>query len=179
MKQVVKAYAEALFQLGMELEQLDTFYRDAKTIRTSLDASMDRFFKCHRIDLKDKKEVLRKAFDTHVHSYLLNFMYVLLDYKRFEMMDEILKAFNTLANQHYKIKEGIVYSAFALDEDQIKEIEEALALKYHHKVELENVVDKKLISGIKVELDHVVYDASMRKSIDNLKVKLLNERWVK
>ena len=61
------------------------------------------------------------------------------------------------------------------DELPIAELEKALSTKLQDKVELENRIDGNLIKGIKVVIDDVVMDDSMRYKIDALKETLLKD----
>jgi F-type H+-transporting ATPase subunit delta len=106
--------------------------------------------------------------------YFANFMKVLIDRHVIAHFADIIRGFDTLANEARGIKEGIVYSASPLDSHEISAIEAALSKRLACQVSLENRVDVGLIGGIKVAVDGKVFDDSLENKIEALRRKLLN-----
>lgn len=170
-------YAQGLFYLALEKAKIDSWQKQMRLVKKVFknDISFRSFFMNYQISKEAKKEVLNKAFKDNIDRDVLNFLCLLVDKHRLKEIMMIAKNFNTLCNEEKGVKEGIVYSTYALEDSRIMELEKALSIKLQEKVELENRIDGNLIKGIKVVIDDVVMDDSMRYKIDALKETLLKD----
>lgn len=173
MNQLAERYGTALFELAMENNKIDEWQKQGKLIQSSLTEEMDKFFNSYQISNEEKKNVLLKAFSTHLDSTMLDFLCLLIDTHRFMGVSLILSSFNTMCNEAKKIKEGLVYSARPLTLEQVHQIEEAMENRIHSKCELTNRIDERLISGFRVVIDNEVVDSSMKNRIASMKSELI------
>lgn len=173
MDQLAERYGTALFELAMEENQVNEWQKQAKVIQVVLTDDMNKFFVAEQITKDEKKKVLIDAFKDTISPRMLDFICLLIDHHRFTHIHAILTGFNTLCNQSKNVKEGIVYSARPLTENQIHEIEEAMSKKISFNCELINRIDPRLLSGFKVCIDNEVVDTSMKNKIVNMKRELL------
>jgi F-type H+-transporting ATPase subunit delta len=97
----------------------------------------------------------------------------LIDKRRINQFSEIAKEFHALCNQNKGVKEGVVYSTRLLDSDEIKRIEESVSQKMNLNVELTNKLDPQLLSGVRVIVNDVVMDGSLKNKIESLRHVLL------
>ena len=104
----------------------------------------------------------------------MHFIFLIIDKKRINYLDKICVEFNSECNEYRNIFEGTIYSVERLNEKQIKEIEESIALKLNKKVELSNVLDSSLIGGIKIVVNDTVFDNSIVNRLQSLKQELIN-----
>ena len=84
--------------------------------------------------------------------------------------DEFIKN----CNESLNVKDGIVYSVNPLDQNQMLKIENAISVKLNCKVELVNVIDEKLIGGVKVQVEDKIFDGSIKNRLENLKNTLIS-----
>lgn len=170
-------YAQGLFDLALERQKLTVWQKQMRLVKKvfRMDENFKSFFMNNQISKADKKDVLRQAFGASIDKEVLNFLCLLVDKHRLKEIMMIVKNFNTLCNEAKGIKEGIVYSAYELSEDDIQQLEKAVSAKLQDQVELENQIDKNLISGLKVVIDDMVMDDSMRYKINALKETLLKD----
>ena len=68
---------------------------------------------------------------------------------------------------------GVVYSVYTIPMDLLHELEIVFSEKYGTEVKLENVLDSSLIEGIRVEIDNLVIDDSIKAKLFSLKEQLL------
>ena len=64
---------------------------------------------------------------------------------------------------------------FALSDEQVKAIEEAISQKENKTITLRTVEDKTLIGGVKVQIENRVYDGSLKNKVSKLKTELLRK----
>ncbi|MCI5774688.1 MAG: ATP synthase F1 subunit delta [Erysipelotrichaceae bacterium] len=170
-------YAQGLFDLALERQKISIWQQQMRLVRQvfTKDETLKNFFMNYQISKDEKKAVISKAFAQKVDKEVINFLCLLIDKHRFKAVVEIAKNFNTLCNEHDGIKEGIIYAPYELDDEQISLIEQTISKKVGAKVALEGQVNKTLIKGIKVVVDDMIFDDSMRYKIETLKETLLKD----
>lgn len=178
MESAHKSYAIALFDLALETNKVEVYQEEVKAISNILKENKEFFdlLTNQFVSKEDKKNMLHNVFFSKIENMILNFLKLLIDKSRFNLSIDIFKEFNSLANDHRNIKEGILYSAISLDDARVKAIEEKVAKKIGKNVELSLVVDASLIGGIKVVIDDLIIDNSIKNRIESLSSDLKTER---
>ena len=100
---------------------------------------------------------------------LTNFFQLLIDKKRLELISEITESFQGLLDQESGITRGVVKSAHDLSLAQREELEEKFSKKLNKKVILTYMEDKKVLAGVRVELDAYTFDDTVETHIKNIK----------
>lgn len=168
---VQQSYAEALFMLAQQENQIEGFKVELKEIQTILhDVALKEVLN-HPNVLKDEKKALLKKLVSG-HRLILNFMMVLVDKNRTHLMDEIISDYNELANQALGIVGGIVNSAAVLTDQQKKEVEKMLEEKLNQRVSLTYVVDASLLAGLRIEISGRVFDNTALGKLERIKEKV-------
>lgn len=167
-------YAESLFDLAKEEKAIDTYQKDMLKIQEVFeDESFVKFFSHVAVLDEVKIDVLKKSFEGQVSLYVYNFLLLLIKRRRIRYIQGICQQFQSLCNDYFGIKEGKLYSAYELDDSQVKKVEHAIGKNEGKKVKLRVVIDERLIGGIKVEVDNHVYDDSLSYKLESLKQELL------
>jgi len=175
MSKVADRYAEALYEVAKKENKLLEYVKQAKLVLNSYDVSWKAFFNAAKVTKTEKKEVLTKGYEKSVDRYFLNFMYILVDKKRINLIEEIMQKFIGECNEELNIKLAYVYSPRKILDQQTELIKKGLEEKYKSQIEIIERIDETLISGIKVVVDNQVIDSSMKARINNLKIDLLKE----
>ena len=97
-----------------------------------------------------------------------NFVRVLAENGRLEVLAEIRAQFEALKNEREGTVEAEVQSAFELDANQLAELVSLLEKKTGRKVKAKVSVDKELIGGVKVVIGDKVIDGSARAQLGAL-----------
>ena len=170
-------YAESLFELAKEERAIEAYSQDMQKVQEvfSTDSSFVQFFSHVAIEDDIKINLLDKSFNGQISTYVLNFLKLLVSKRRMRYILDICKHFQSLCNDYFGIKVGKVYSAYTLDEKEIKKIENAIGLKENKKVQLTLIIDESLIGGIKVEIDNHVYDDILSHKLESLRNELLRK----
>lgn len=167
-------YAESLFDLAKEEKAIETYQKDMLKIQEVFeDESFVKFFSHVAMLDEVKIDVLKKSFEGQVSTYVFNFLLLLIKKRRIKYIQGICQQFQSLCNDYFGIKVGKIYSAYELSDEQVKKIEKAIGINEGKKVKLRVVIDKRLIGGIKVEVDNHVYDDSLSYKLESLKQELL------
>jgi F-type H+-transporting ATPase subunit delta len=101
-----------------------------------------------------------------------NFLRVLTENKRLELLPEIRAQFEALKNEREGVVEAEVHSAFELTEAQIADLVQRLEKRTGRKVRTQVYLDQALIGGVKVVLGDKVIDASVRAQLGALETAL-------
>jgi ATP synthase, F1 delta subunit len=176
MNSVSTKYAEALFDIAKEEDRIDVWQKQIKDVSDCFSEypELKRIFSHVKIEESEKKQLVKELF-SQVDKTVLNFLQLLADKNRLSNIMEITTEFNHLCNLHNNIEEGIVYSAYPLQETEMKEITQAISKKLGKKVQLKPKIDGSLVLGIKVVVNDKVIDGSLRNRIDMLRNTLLKE----
>ncbi len=166
-------YGQALFSLASDKNQVleyqeemkawEEIFKDNEEIYTILQSAF--------ISQKERKEILKKTLKG-MNEDILHLLFVVIDNNRVDLIPDIFIAFNSLCNEMKGVKEGIIYSPFALKKEQISQIEKKISTLENNKVDLRNQIDKSLIGGVKVVIGDHIYDDSIKHHIDELKSNL-------
>jgi len=101
-----------------------------------------------------------------------NFVRVLAENKRLQLLPEIRIQFEALKNERESVAEVDVQSAFELTKEQVADLTRRLEKKTGRKVKTTVRVDKELIGGIKVVIGDKVLDGSARAQLGALETAL-------
>jgi F-type H+-transporting ATPase subunit delta len=162
-------YSEALFSLALDEKKLDKVLSDFELFTSSLDEEIYTFLNHPKITKNDKKEIVSKAIS---NSLLKNFINVLIDNSRIDLLEDTLSEFKKLFDNQHKVLKVTVYSNKVLSDKQKANLIESLETKNNRKVELNNVVDSKIVGGLRLEYEGMVLDDTINNYLHNLKTNL-------
>ena len=103
-----------------------------------------------------------------------NFIRVLVENERLQVLPEIRDLFVALKNEHEGIKEAKITSAFPMDDATLKALVADLENRFKAKLNVTVSVDPELIGGVKIAVGDEVIDASVRGKLANMAAALKN-----
>ena len=175
MDTVAERYAESLFALASEEDAISSYLDDMKLVDEVLesDPKIVQFFSHVLISDEDKCKLLDDSFSSSINKYVLNFLKLLVKKRRIRYIRDIVKSFIGLCNKKLGIEEGLVYTPYALSDEQLKDVEKAMSEKENKTIVLRQIIDESLIGGIKVQINTRVYDDSIKNKVEKLRSKRL------
>ena len=120
-----------------------------------------------KVAILDKLNVLLK-----MSQQVRNFIAVLINHDRLEVLDDVLADFRHEMNVRLNIAEVEVTSARALDEQERKSIETQVAEMTKSAISAKFREDTSLLGGVIVRVGSTVYDDSVRGRLTRLKEQL-------
>ncbi len=176
MSKIASTYAKALYDIALEQNILEDVKNDFNVIVSAIkeEPQFLNVLTLPKLDKEEKKQLIKTIFSSNTPQILVNFLMVLIDKDRIELLSEILVAFNQMVNEYFGIVEGTVYSAVPLSEAQLTQLTYVFTKKLNQKVKLNVVIDSSLLGGYKVNLADVVYDNSIKLQLKNLKQSLMS-----
>lgn len=164
-------YAEALFSLALEKNQVDLIHDGLKAIDVIQDEDVYKFLNHPKVHKRDKKKVFEKGLENQL---LKNFMFVLIDNNRIDLIVEVLDEYQKLVDNQNKIMNVTVFSQKLLSISDLNKLKNNLAMKHGRKVKIENVVDETIIGGLRIEYEGNVMDNTINNYLETLKHNLTN-----
>jgi len=104
-----------------------------------------------------------------------NFLFVLADHRRTQLMPEVIAAFDEVIRQRQGVVEAEVSSAVELNAAQKKEMAATLARLTGKKIETKYALDPALLGGAVVRIGDTIYDGSLRSRLNEMRARLAAE----
>jgi F-type H+-transporting ATPase subunit delta len=103
-----------------------------------------------------------------------NFIAVIMDHRRLNELNEIVAAYELVADEGQGVADVEVTSAFDLNDEDRRELEGQVAKLAGSKVRVAYKQDKALLGGAILKIGSTVYDGSVRGQLEQLKQTLVN-----
>lgn len=165
MSYVAFQYAEALFSLAQEANQVESLQQVYQAFLDAHDHDVRVFLNHPKIKKSEKKDVIAKAVD---HPLFVNFMYVLIDNSRMDIVEDVFAEYNTIINNQNKLMDATVYSKQALTKTELENLQTSIGKKHQRTVTLKNVVDPSILGGVRIEYEGHVLDQTINNYLHSL-----------
>jgi F-type H+-transporting ATPase subunit delta len=175
-QRVAKVYADALLGAADQRDQTDRVLEELGSLVEDVfraDPQLDAFFASGAISRKPKAEAIRRAFGGKTSDVFLNFLLVLNDHQRLDLLRGILQAARELRDERAGRLPVLVTSAAPLPDDQREQLRHDLRARYNKEPVLTLRVDPALLGGLVVRVGDWLYDASVRARLENIRKQLI------
>jgi F-type H+-transporting ATPase subunit delta len=171
----VSTYAEALFEAAREREELEGVLDDLREFVETLheNEELRLFFYGGQIPEREK----RRAIDALTEDMALstrNFLKVLSDNGREEILEEVLLRYEELVKEHLDRVEVEVTTAMELSDEELGRIKERLGrILEGRELILQTRVDPDLLGGAVFRFGGRMMDSSVRGQLQSLREEML------
>lgn len=168
-------YATSFLESSIEKKNIDRAAEDMLVVFNAIESSslLRRFLENPVVKLEQKKAVLREIFEKHVSSDTLKFIEFIVDKNRENALKDIAEKFLELKDEYSGVARVEIKSAFELNGDQKKMIEQRFESLLNKKIVASYFVDEKVIGGFVAKVKDTVYDASIAHQLELLRQQLL------
>ena len=179
---IARPYAVAAFEVAGDAGKLAEWAEALDTAGQLLaDGQVAKFLANPTLSDEQRLTFLSELFKSAKGSIVLaggdqkgtNFVKLLLEYGRADVLPEIADHFNVLKAQVENTVDVVVTSAAALSDKQRKAIADALKVKLGRDVRIETKIDENLIGGAVIRAGDVVIDGSLRSRLESLSNALI------
>lgn len=168
----VRRYAQAMFDLALEQEQLDRWQSDLeKVARLGQDATIAAYLGNPKVHFEDKARLLAEKL-TDIDPLVLNVVYLLLTKGRLGMLADIAAEYQRLLDSHRGIEQAEVTTAVPLDDEAKLELSKRLDDIVGKKIVLKLKVDPGIIGGFVARVTGKLIDGSTRNKLAALKKEM-------
>lgn len=167
-------YAQALFELAKESQQIDEYAKDLQVSKQLLidDKKNNQTLNHPSISMQHRKEIIEQAFQQYVTPTFLNFLKVLVDNQRLNELGDIVDAYQHLKDTQNKVCHATAYVRYPLEEKEQQKIIQKLEQQFGKKVILSTIIDGSIMGGIKIVIDGKIVDATIQTEMLDLKNQL-------
>ena len=176
MTEVGKEYGTALYQLAAE-EALEEQLLEELFVLKKLFAENGDYEKLLSTPVLPKAERLQiadQALKGKVHSYLLNFLKILIENNTVREFPSCCQQYEALYNKAHGIEKAVAVTAVPLSDALQQRLKEKLEQVTGKTILLQNRVDPSVLGGVRIELDGKQLNDSLRKRLDTLRENLLH-----
>ncbi len=168
-------YAKVLFDLDCQKNILEQRLADFQTLLQILQdyPKLTRVLNSPQIALHDKKNLIQNTLSSRLDPIFLNFIFFLLQKEKFTNLHNIANAYKQLVNAHLGVWEADIVTAVAMDNDSENKLREKLEQHFHKKINLNKIVDPKIIGGAICVIGNEMLDWSVSGKLRKLKEKLI------
>ena len=175
-KLVSKTYGEALFDLAVEENKIDSFLEQAQLLKEVLkdNPEFSVLLNHPKVMKEEKITVLNNVFADRLSKEIVAFLEVIIKKDRYSEIDSILDYFIDQVKELKGIGIVLVTTAIELNEAQKNKIEKRLldTTKYNS-LEMHFKVDISLISGMQIRIGDRGVDSSVATKLNDLQKQLL------
>lgn len=178
MSVVAERYAAALADVAVERKNSETIKRNLAAFVEAFSSVADlrNALQSPALNAEVKRKVIAEiAGKMGLDDAVRNFIYLVVDHRRTEILPEMEEAFLSELNERLGIVEAEVTSAHELHDDEKRQLRTVLEKRTGKKVEARFQIDGALLGGAVVRLGSTIYDGSVRDQLKRLREQLETE----
>jgi F-type H+-transporting ATPase subunit delta len=168
---LARVYAEALLGAAEKHNQANELLQEVESLVRDVFArepQWEAFLSSGAIGRGRKAEAIRSVFESRASELFVNFLLVLNDHERLDLVRPIAAAYRELDDERSGRIRVVVRSAVPLPDDQREHLQRELRETFHKEPLLETQVDPELLGGLVVRVDDWLYDQSVRRRLESL-----------
>lgn len=171
---VARRYAKALIMIAAEKNSIDLYQKELEAFIADLQGNQEvqEMMNNPRIQPNEKKEVLAGLVKDKYSMIVSNFLNLIIDKRRESCYADIVKEFNSYADEARNIVEAEVRTVVQLSDKDYKDLQKRLSMATSKEVRLKPVIDTTMIGGMIVKIGETVIDGSLTKRLTLLKKHL-------
>ncbi len=171
---LARRYARAFCAAAREIDAVDAVDADLKSVAGLLGAQkgLKNFLHSPKVRPDAKRDMLESVLGGRVKPLTSSFLRLLLDKKRFDLIEEIADEVSVLADIDRGIVRAVVTTPVPLPETQEVRLSEVLAARTGKTVKIECEVDPSMIGGISVVVGNQLLDGSVQNALSDMRDEL-------
>jgi len=176
-KAVVSRYAEAFLSFARANCGLDKALEDLVIVKNTIrdNPDFEELMNNPEISYIEKCTIIDEVIKDGLSDDIRNFLKLLLEKKRFNIILEVAEYLRAKYSHQGQV-DVLLKTAFPLELDLIKRIEDALKNKLKKNLRFYIDLDGSLLGGVQVVIGNTIIDGSVKKRLDELREKLVTIR---
>ncbi|HUX91681.1 MAG TPA: F0F1 ATP synthase subunit delta [Gallionellaceae bacterium] len=170
---VARPYAQAAFDEAQKLGELKAW---SEMLHAAAEAvaqqDMQSIIRSTRVTAAQLNNVMLAVCGGKLNATAHNFIKLLIENKRLDVLPEILEMFEILRAEAEKSVDVVVTSAFDLNDAQKQKIAAALKVRMGREIKLSCETNRDLLGGVVIRAGDKVIDGSARTRLSELAVAL-------
>ena len=178
-KLVSKVYGDALFELAIEEDKLESVWDEVRVISQALKDNPEFLptLKHPDMSMERKQALLKEVFADKLSTDVMGLLDVMVRKNRIGDLNKVLDYFETRAKERQKIGVVEVRTPVALSEADKKKVEaRVLEVTDFASLEMNYKVDESLLGGMVIRIGDQVLDNSIRSKLEAMGRQLASVR---
>ena len=170
-KLIESSYGDALFELALEQNELDSVAEQVDVLAQSFAENPEllKLLTHPKISKEEKISVIENIFKGRFSDDIVGFLVIITEKDRGAEIENILSYFMAKVREYKKIGVARVVSAVELTKEQKDRVEKKLLQQTSYEsFEVDYSVDASLIGGLVIRIGDRVVDSSIRTKLDNM-----------
>jgi len=171
-------YANALADVALAHGAADAALKQLSDFAAAFEVSSElrNFLTSPGVPREAKHGVIEKiAARIGAGKIICNFLFVIADHQRTQILPEILTTFEDVIRQRQGTAEAEISSAIELSAAQKKKFSQTLERLTGKKIQAKYSLDPSLLGGAVVRVGDTIYDGSVRNSLNEMRARLAAE----
>jgi len=170
-------YAKALVELSEEKNLTDKIYNDILIIQNIVKLPEVKEILCSPvISSNQKNQILISVLPDKINDITTSFINMVFKNKREIHFENITRNFIRFYKTNKNIKTVEITTAIEIDDVQKELFKKQVLNTYKANLEITTIVDKEIVGGFIVQIDDLLYDASVKRQLRNIQNTLLKEK---
>ena len=178
---LIRRYAKAFLEFAIKNDMADQGLADLELVTKTLQSHRElRNILSQPFIKKEKKEaIITRVFEGKISDKTLDFIKLILDKNRHEIIMYILTPYRELYYEYKNIAEVTITTAVKIDDATQQKLVSFVKDKIKGKVQIINKIDKEIIGGFIVNYLDYQYDESVRTKLNGLESLFADNIYVK
>lgn len=173
---IAQRYAESLIEFGRDGKlSYMSISTDLANVLTIISHSKDLFEALTNplVTVADKKAIVDKVFEQDVDVLVKNFLKLLVEKNRFNLICDIVKVYNSLLDDINEVARVEVVSAVELNDMEKNSIQDKLAEKLNKQISIKYKIDESIIAGLIFKMGDDIIDMSVAHKLEDYKKAII------
>ena len=175
-KLVSKTYGDALFEIAVEENRMDSLMEEISMVQAVLNENSDfeKILMHPEIPKSKKLQVIEDVFKGKISDALTGFLRIVVTKGRYKDLPDIFAYFIARVKEYKKIGVAQVVSAVPVTDGQKQKSEKKLLDTTHYEtMEIDYKVDESLIGGLMIRIGDRVVDSTIKSKLGKLTANLM------
>lgn len=172
-QKIIQRYSQALFDLALAQNAIEAIERDSENLQQCLAESQDlmHFCKDKLLSSMQQNAIIEGISKTlKLHQLTQNFLKVLVSNRRLSTLPLCIEAIREIIRAYKGEKHIVVEVAQALSAEKEKTLSKELTRIFQSKLNIEWIVNPKILAGLKVYNNSLMIDASLERQLSEVAV---------
>jgi F-type H+-transporting ATPase subunit delta len=171
-----RRYAQAVFQIAVEKDGLDTWMEDLRFLSSALeDRDFSDLLDAPQISAGHKLSMVRQTLGDSVGTLALNLVSILASQSLAHTVSGVLGEYERLVDAHRGIERAEIVSAVPVDKGQLAETAKLLEGIVGKEVRLTSTVEPQVIGGLIVRVGDRVIDGSVKAKLSDMRSSIVEQ----
>ncbi len=169
---IARPYAEALFQVAVKGDLKQSAEQLGAVASVAANPQLRQFAGNPKVTSQQVFDTIAGVIGSPLSDNIRNLLRAVIDNGRLAVLPEVAEQFHALVNAQSGVSDARIYSAFPIDDAQLKVVAASLEQRFGRKLNTSVQVEPELIGGIRVVVGDEVLDTSVKARLEQMRVAL-------